>query len=484
VLAPVWAANRARARYVQAAYEAAKWTRLSKMRGDNRSGTAVTEGAAKTIRGNARELEQNYDLAVSALDTLVKFTIGAMGVRMEPMAKLVSGELAVDFNRQLAAIVAEYNRRPEVTGELDAAAADRLLARSWFRDGEVFTQYLVGKVPRYEYATDLQFAFEMIECDRVPEDYNDKSKDIKQGIQRNGWGRATNFYISKDHPGDTFRNDYRTIPADRVSHIKTASRIGQNRGVSVFASVFNRIEALKDAEESENVAMRVAAAVVMTLNKNERYVPDKNKVLDTQLNFAPGTVFNPEVGVEPEILASERPNTNLIQYLNSQKRSASGGLGVGASSILKEYNGTFSAQRQELIESWVQYMVLRSSYVCAKKQPEYTHIVKMAVLNGLVDVPSDIDIRTLYMAEAKGPPMPWFDPQKEVGAVLDAINGSIMSKSQAIRERSGDPESVFNEIEREKERLGSSTESAATARADERGIIRLIERVRQNENMV
>ena len=51
------------------------------------------------------------------------------------------------------------------------------------------------------------------------------------------------------------------IGADRMHHLAFIDRIGQMRGVSEFASVLTRIEDLKDYEESERIAAKIAASM-------------------------------------------------------------------------------------------------------------------------------------------------------------------------------------------------------------------------------
>ena len=65
---PGKALQRSKDRMVLAAYEAAKNTRTRRNPKDNRSGDSVAGEAAATLRGQARHLDQNPDLARAALD--------------------------------------------------------------------------------------------------------------------------------------------------------------------------------------------------------------------------------------------------------------------------------------------------------------------------------------------------------------------------------------------------------------------------------
>ena len=53
------------------------------------------------------------------------------------------------------------------------------------------------------------------------------------------------------------------------------------------------------------------------------------------------------VGEEIGTIDTNRPNPNLQAYRDGQLRASAAGLGASYSSISRNYNGTYSAQRQE-----------------------------------------------------------------------------------------------------------------------------------------
>lgn len=57
------------------------------------------------------------------------------------------------------------------------------------------------------------------------------------------------------------KRDVKRYPAEKIIHLKTADRIAQTRGVSIFASVMTRMEDIKDYELSERLAAKVAASI-------------------------------------------------------------------------------------------------------------------------------------------------------------------------------------------------------------------------------
>lgn len=452
-LSPRWAWQRARFRNAaQAAYEAAKPSRLRKTGADNSSGDAVVGVAGPALRGYARQLEQNYDVAEGVLKVLVNNTIGPHGITREPMPRRNDGTIHTEFAKELLELYKDFALRPDVTWEHDMASMERLAARTWFRDGELLAQLLEGRVAGLDHGTRVPFSIELIEADQMPFDYDDESRGITQGVERNNWGRARAFHIYKQHPGDDkFRFDARLkpVPASRMLHPKITNRIKQARGVSVFASVMRRLEDMKDYEESERIAARVAAALTGYIKKGspDEYKGPEDSEEDRTFSMKPGMVFDRlRVGEEIDTIDSNRPSALLTPFHDAMMRFTAAGVGASNSSLSKNYNGTWSAQRQELVENYGNYQAITSLWINQFSRPVWRHFVNMAIAAGLVRPPSDLDRNTLYDAEFRGPAMPWIDPGKEAAANKMLERSGYKSAQQIIRERGGNPDDTLEQI--------------------------------------
>ncbi len=455
IVSPSWALNRARARHVKAAYEAAKPGRLRSLTADNASGDAVVGRAGSTLRGYARQLEQNYDLAKGVLDVLVNNTIGPNGISREPLPRRKDGTIHDEYALLLLMLWQDFCKRPEVTWEHDHVSASRLAARTWFRDGEYLVQFVEGNVPGLNHGTKVPFSYELIEADHLPFDYDDKSKGITQGVERNDWNRPRAYHVYKQHPGDSsfgFSYDMKRVSADRMLHPKMVNRFAQARGVSIFASVMKRIEDLKDYEESERIAARVAAAMTAYIKKGNPEDYEDGSSGDRKFKLRPGMVFDGLVqGEEIGTIESNRPSALLTPFHDAQTRFISTGTSAGYSSVTRNYNGTYSAQRQELVEGWVAYQSLTNLHVSQNERPTWERFVQMCVLSGWAPIPSDLDVATIADADFRGPGMPWIDPEKEAKANRLLERCGYKSAQQIIRERSGNPKDVMDQIRKWRE---------------------------------
>jgi len=451
IIAPQWSARRSRARYMQRLYDAAIPSRFQKDRpGGGLSGDRVMDHARTRLTNWARHLDENSDLAVGVLDELVNNTVGA-GTTFEPA--VMTGKRAMrpatDLNRQIRQIFREWYERPESTEELPGAQMERILCRSLYRDGEVFAQHLdAGPV--------LPYSLELIESDLLPFDWPatgaimeptvQGGAEIIHGVERNSFGRPLAYHFYTTHPGGMWASSYETqrISAERIVHLKLAKRIRQARGSSIFAAVMTRLADVKEYEESERIAARVAASMCAAITRSDAFGYPNEQDQDGHVPFemSSGQIFTLNPGEAVETLGANRPNTGLQDFRNAMLRAVSAGTGAKYSSVSKDYNGTYSAQRQELVESQPAYAALRSYYHEKLLRPMWRRFIDAAVLAGRITVPRNVNRDTIYNVELRGPAMPWIDPAKEVSADQMAVEAGFESRKGVIRKRGGDPDMV------------------------------------------
>lgn len=455
-------------------YESVTPSRIRRDKKSRKSADAENERSAIALRSLARNMEQNFDIASGVLDTLIANVIGT-GIRPEPLVQTVDGEPAEELNRKLIQLFDDWIHLPEVTREFDYYSFQRIMARSAFRDGDVFGQMLVGPVALLDHGTIVPYSLEGLEADFVPNDYNALSRNIIQGVELNTWGRARAYMVYKRHPGDAmnFSTDLKRVPAERMFHLKTVKRLHQTRGISVFASTLARFDDIKEIDESERVAARVAAAMAGYIKKGipDTYTPqvdpDTGDVVQRSMEFVPGIIFDDLLpGEDIGTINTNRPNNELIPFRDSQLRAAAAGAMAGYSSISKNYGGTYSAQRQELVEQFVHYRMLTGTFTFKFCQRVWDNFIDAARLSGAVEFGRNIDFATIYDASHSAPPMPWIDPKKEMEANKTAEEMQWKSRPGIIRERGGNPDQINREIlqdKRERERMGIKSETAAPA---------------------
>lgn len=447
VFSPRWKASRLRSRVAINAYEAALPTRTHRAKRENRNANQLTQFAGRSIREQARWLDNNHDLVIGLLDKLEERIVGARGIVVDPQPILKTGLVADELSKQIRAAWAEWSVSPDVTGQFTRPVLERLMARTWLRDGEVFGQMVQGSAPGLTPTANIPFWIEALEPDYIPLEMSDTGKGICQGIYLNNWGRPTKYVVYKNlvTSGVALGNT-KEIAADGMMHLKFMRRLHQVRGNSLLSGILIRLSALKEYEDSELTAARIAAALGMYVKKGDgqSYTDAYGNGKDPrELNIEPGMLFDElEPGEEIGMIKSDRPNPNLETFRNGQLRAVAAGSRSSFSSISRNYNGTYSSQRQELVESFEGYGILQDAFIAAVTRPMYRSWLKMAITAGVISVPPDVDMATLFNAVYSGPVMPWIDPMKEANSWRVLLRGGAATEGDWVRARGANPGDV------------------------------------------
>ena len=144
LFSPGWKAARLKSRMVIQAYEAVLPTRTHRARRENRSANQLSQFGGRSLREQARWLDCNHDLVIGVLDKLEERIVGAKGIIVEPQPLMMGGQLADALATQIRAKWGEWSVSPDVTGQFTRPVLERLMARTWLRDGEVFAQLVSG----------------------------------------------------------------------------------------------------------------------------------------------------------------------------------------------------------------------------------------------------------------------------------------------------------------------------------------------------
>lgn len=430
--------------------------------GADQSQDAAAEEGFSTVREWARYLDENSDLAIGVLDQLVAGTVGT-GIVTIPRPLRADGSIDEELGAALMTLWKRWCKRCDVTGTITWAKAQALAARAWKRDGEQFVQHVMGREQPFPFErSQTPYRFLMLESDWVPWELTTRTRgengqDVvwRQGIRTNAWGAPTAYGVHFSHPGDRnvglftvsiMPEDVKVIPAPLITHLKNQKRMPATRGMSILHGVISRLYDIKDLEESERIKNRILASWTAAIRRSPDIpgLDDADTNGDRYLEMAGGSIIDTLapgediVGVGPEY-----PVTGMDVYIADQIRRIASGTRTRYSSISKRYDGTYSAQRQELVEGEVLRKMDENEFVDGFVKPIYDRFVLAAVVDGQVRLSSN-DPEALELAqnaEHYGPAMPWIDPAKEAAAWKTVVEEGFGDLDE-IRIKRGRPDLV------------------------------------------
>ena len=456
VISPRAALGRVQSRMALAAYDAAKRSRTHKASRSSGSGDHNAQRAGLSLREQARNLEENSDFVDGLLSTLVNNVVGADGIGVEPMPLTYDGEVHTEFAKELSTRYERWGLKADTTGLHSRAELERLACRTWLRDGEVFGEHVLGRIAGFKHPSGGYYSVQAMEPDFFPFDLTLLNANVSNSIERNAWGQPVSYHAYLKHPGDAyaFNTATRAIPAERMMHLMLTKRLHQGRGVTILASSMHRISGLQNYEESELVAARIAAAMAFYIKKGEPQMYNSDNSYDEDddrrtIPISPGTVFSDlKPGEDVGTIESKRPNALMESFRTAMTRMICAATGANASTVNKKYDGTFSSQRQELIESYVSYGVLSQQFISQWSRPVYRNWLKMEILAGL-EVPPEVDPDSIMSAYYQCPMMPWIDPKKEADGFRELVRGGFATEAEVVRSRGKNPQEVKRQRARE-----------------------------------
>ncbi|PKH62566.1 phage portal protein [Shewanella sp. Choline-02u-19] len=438
-------------------YEAAKKSRTHKANKESRGANQAVFAAGKSLREQARWLDENHDLSIGILDRMEERVVGAQGIVVEPQPRDLEGNILDDFADDLQRRFGSWSLKPDVTGRYSRPELERLVLRTALRDGEVFGQHVLGKVPKLIHPNEqgTPYSIEALEPDFIPYELNDVAKRIRQGLEVNGWGQVVNYHVLLDHPADQKGFRYKTKPVAKAKmlHLGLFKRLHQLRGVSLFHGIMTRLADIKDYEESERVAARISAALAFVIKRGDATMFNTSAAGTSNIQFGPGMTTELQPGEDIDTLESNRPNVHLVDFRNGQMKAAAAGTRGSYSSIARDYKGSYSSQRQELVEQDESNRIMQQWFCAGWSRPVYRNWLRMELLNRVdpLVLPVNLDIKTLYDAVYYGPTMPWIDPRKEAEGWEMMIAGNAATEAEWARARGRNPAEVKRQRKREVE---------------------------------
>jgi lambda family phage portal protein len=237
-------------------------------------------------------------------------------------------------------------------------------------------------------------------------------------------------------------------------HLGMFKRLHQLRGISIFHGILTRLGDIKDYEESERVAARIAAALAFYIKRGDAsmFGLDGDAKADREINIAPGMTFDDlAVGEDVGMIESNRPNVHLVDFRNGQLKACAAGTRGSYSSIARDYQGSYSSQRQELVEQDESNRIMQQWFCAGWARPAFRNWLEMELMNKQdpITLPPDLDTRTLFDAVYYGPTMPWIDPRKESQGWEMMIAGNAATEADWARARGRNPSEVKRQRQRE-----------------------------------
>ncbi|GEA22322.1 phage portal protein [Vibrio harveyi] len=403
----------------------------------------LEEVAQLPLAQQGRYYEENFPIVKSTLDEIVKNVVG-QGINVNPTPMLTNGEPATELAIVLKRMYAEFNSKWCMDGRTTRSDAEALQLRSYCRDGEVFNR--IYNFEDHDFLTPIKLGFQPFETDHVPTDLTDEAANVHRGFKLGAYNRVEGIYYNADP--NAFTQSPVFIPNGDYLHFANKNRLNSLRGFSDFSAAMGAIANLANFEEATQIALKAASKITMVhyVSNNSGNVADfgGQAAPVSNLNFAYSNVAQVAKDDKVEVHESAKGIGDTVRAIRELERQIVTSAKASVSSTTGRYEGNYSAQRQELVDAWASYIILRAKFVDYIVRPSYERFVYTLYMQGLIKLPRGLDISTIANAEFTGAVMPWIDPKKEAESLEILMDIGMLPLSLALAQRGYDITNILN----------------------------------------
>ena len=332
---------------------------------------------------------------------------------------------------------------------------ERLIAKSWFTDGEVFIRHRLAWDNPYGYA------IELIDPDLLDENFNESAaqngREIVMGVEIDEHGRRLAYHFWKHHPDSMRPGERVRVSADEITHYFIRYRSSQTRGFSAFAPILTTVEMIDGYTEAELVAARYHASKMGFITND---TPEAIAAYAARLSIGnesgkgdvvrrrkitPGVIEELSPGQSFEGFDPNHPNDAFDPFLKVLLRGIARGVHMSYQTYAGDVSdASYSNTRSGMIPERDHWRVLQNIHARRVSRPVYREWLRMGMLTGGLDLAgaSSVPYRAVDWRARR---WAWVDPVKDLAALEAEVKLGINTRQRAAAERGADFEVLVDE---------------------------------------
>jgi lambda family phage portal protein len=315
---------------------------------------------------------------------------------------------------------------------------------------------------------------QILEPEFCPETHTDTTKRIYHGVEFNGVGRRTTYWMYRQHPGDgrfnTVGQDLIPVPASTVLPHYMPLRAGQIRGVPWLVQALIKAKDFDEYDDAELVRKKNRASFTGVLTRptldetDWLFDPMTGAAVDKDAagvpltNFEAGQFMSLIPGEDIKLFDGDSTGAGYSDFSRQQLLGFSAGIGVPyefLSGDMKDVNDRLMRvilneyhRRVEQIQ-WL----ITVPQICV---PVWEAFIDLAVLTGALSAPDYENQRKNYLKCGWNPQRwPYLNPLQDVEAAGKEIQYGLQSRTGAAAERGLVAEEIDSQNAEDKKRAES-----------------------------
>jgi lambda family phage portal protein len=230
-------------------------------------------------------------------------------------------------------------------------------------------------------------------------------------------------------------------------------RVGQSRGVTVFAPVMYNLRMLQGYQEAEVVAARIGASKLgFIATEADAYGGEPEGSQDTAqtIDTEPGSFGNLLPGQSVETWDPKHPTEQYRDFVKGMVQSVAAGMGLSYASLSGDLEGTsYASGRTGLLQERDHYRADQAWLIEHLCRRVFTAWLDWATLKGVLslDETKRRAVEAAVLWQPRG--WSWVDPKNDVEASILAIEHGLENRQSLLAGQGRDFEDVAQGLQQE-----------------------------------
>lgn len=407
-------------------------------------------GDLNAIRRRGRELRKNNDYAKKFTGMVEDNIIGPLGITYQARVMNKPGEPDELANNAIESAWDRWKRVADVTGKQHFDDMCRTMVGGLTSDGEFLVREVIGP----DAGNEFNYALQLIDVDRIDTTYNVAAATpggnaIIMGIEVTQYRQPVAVHLFAGHPSDG-QHSNRTrvrVPLDGMIHAFKVEYPDQLRGIPWMAPGMLSLHHLGSFKLAALLAAEHGANHYGFFTTPDGEAPIGQQDAETQEQIStsqPGVYDTLPTGVQFTPHESKYPNDVFGPFVKTTGQRIASGWRVSYNSLFNDLEGVnFSSIRSGTLEDRDRWRGDQRWFINVLLERIHPNWMRQAMLASAITMPngSALPLAKLskFMAHEWQPrSWDWVDPEKDINAIVTAINAGVLTPQAAAAMRGTD----------------------------------------------
>ena len=375
-----------------------------------------------------------------------------------------------NFRKEADKLWTRWAKVADADGNLDFNGLLSLASRTRIEAGEIFIRIRPRNLNN---GLPVPFQLQLLEPEFVPISRNvlNAQRTVRAGIEFNGLGARTAYWMYRSHPGDSFFGlasvQIVPVPAKTVIHHFAPLRPGQIRGLPWTVQALIKSKDFDEYDDAELIRKKNRSSYTGAITRQNygeddyKFDPFTGEPINRDANDVPmmnvesGSMFSLLPGESVNMFDGDATGGGYADFVRQQLLGVAAGLGIpyefltgDMSKVNDRLMRVILNEFHRIIEQTQWHIIIPQ--ICDRV---WTHFIDMAVLAGALEAPGYEQNRQDFIAvEWRPDGWPYIHPLQDVQAKRLAVRSGFESRSAVVAERGWNAEDVDRQNSEDKKR--------------------------------